>query len=460
MEPQKYIPSVGFFPNTFPRDPIQTNIYLEHNLMGQIIEPLVECDLEGKIFPCIASDWEISQDSKTISFLIRRNLFFSNGQPLTAEDVTATLLRHKNFQQSQSRTYLENIMTIKTNSPYHIIINLKKPYPAILKALSRDHLGIMPAHWEFNSEINEPFIGTGPYRAIRNGKQWLLVKNKFYKNISDVAIPEWELKFQDSDHTFPDFIPFITDFNLNKLLSTQNFKDEIEEKPVSHFFQSSLWWNPKGETFNDNQRKKLGMSAIQELTNLRIKKLNLIPATGIIPKGIVGYINDTPLLNNSISLPNIKERTFTLMVKNEEKEIFNNIEDIKFIESKYNIQIELKKIDNQSISDIVLLSFGGAFPDPEGFLGVIPVFLENDFMTIFKKNYSDYLSASTDNKSESRNLKYQALVINLMQDFIFVPGWKINAKSFCHPNILTNNKNLRYNTKLKHYKHKSQIRLE
>lgn len=58
------------------------------NIFGYTYEGLItENPITGKKEPALAESWDISEDNKTIIFTLRKNLKWSDGQPLTAKDV-------------------------------------------------------------------------------------------------------------------------------------------------------------------------------------------------------------------------------------------------------------------------------------------------------------------------------------------------------------------------------------
>ncbi|MBJ8107166.1 MULTISPECIES: ABC transporter substrate-binding protein [Bacillus cereus group] len=61
------------------------------NITQAIFAPLVGLDKEGKPIPILAKKWDISQDQLTYTFHLKDDLKFSDGSPLTADDVAFTL---------------------------------------------------------------------------------------------------------------------------------------------------------------------------------------------------------------------------------------------------------------------------------------------------------------------------------------------------------------------------------
>ena len=61
------------------------------NITQAIFAPLVGLDKEGKPIPILAKKWDISEDQLTYTFHLNDDVKFSDGSPLTADDVAFTL---------------------------------------------------------------------------------------------------------------------------------------------------------------------------------------------------------------------------------------------------------------------------------------------------------------------------------------------------------------------------------
>ncbi|WP_413382592.1 ABC transporter substrate-binding protein [Alkalihalobacillus sp. 1P02AB] len=61
------------------------------NVQSVMFPPLVEINELGEFIPGLAEDWTISADELTYTFVLRENLKFDNGSPLTTEDIKFTL---------------------------------------------------------------------------------------------------------------------------------------------------------------------------------------------------------------------------------------------------------------------------------------------------------------------------------------------------------------------------------
>ncbi|MGD6892789.1 ABC transporter substrate-binding protein [Bacillus mobilis] len=70
------------------------------NVTSVIFASLVSTDKQGKPIPELAEKWDVSSDQLTYTFHLRKGLKFSDGSPLTADDVafTLTLLHDKAYE--------------------------------------------------------------------------------------------------------------------------------------------------------------------------------------------------------------------------------------------------------------------------------------------------------------------------------------------------------------------------
>ena len=142
----------------------------------------------------IAKSWQVSADGLTITFQMRDDVTFSDGQPLTADDVVFTFnyTMTEAIQAPRERAYYEKIKEVKANGKYEVVFIYKTPYFEALELAGT--IGIFPKHFyepylqkpqEFN-ESKGLLLGSGPYRLV-DPKGWTpdkgnveLVRNERY----------------------------------------------------------------------------------------------------------------------------------------------------------------------------------------------------------------------------------------------------------------------------------------
>ncbi|RYG34745.1 ABC transporter substrate-binding protein, partial [bacterium] len=149
----------------------------------QTFEGLVGWGIDNKPTPILAEKWEVSPDGKTYTFTIKKDLKFSSGNPVTAEDFKACIERNceKSFSSPTAETYLSDIVGvrekvsgkateiegIKVVDPLTLTITIDKPRPYFLGKLTYPIAFVFDRKALANSgkemrDVKE-MIGTGPY---------------------------------------------------------------------------------------------------------------------------------------------------------------------------------------------------------------------------------------------------------------------------------------------------------
>ena len=82
--------NIGAEPATL--DPALSSGMTEYTVANALLEGLVRLDRDGQPSPGVAESWEISPDGKTYTFKLRE-CYWSNGEPLTADDFVYAWLR-------------------------------------------------------------------------------------------------------------------------------------------------------------------------------------------------------------------------------------------------------------------------------------------------------------------------------------------------------------------------------
>lgn len=120
----------------------------------------------------VAEDWSVSPDGLTISFKLRHDVSFSDGQPLTARDVAFTFefIMTEAIAAPRSRAYLSKIKQVTALDDYTVQFVFGEPYFNSLQLAGS--LEIMPEHF-YRPYLDDPrtfnesrglLLGSGPYR--------------------------------------------------------------------------------------------------------------------------------------------------------------------------------------------------------------------------------------------------------------------------------------------------------
>ncbi|MCU7829662.1 MAG: peptide-binding protein [Candidatus Thiodiazotropha sp. (ex Myrtea sp. 'scaly one' KF741663)] len=127
----------------------------------------------------LADSWSVSEDGLTFVFTLRDGITFSDGVPLTAEDVAFTFafIMNETIQAPRERSYLSKIESVEAIDRLTVKFQFKEPY---FNALSlAGGLAVMPKHF-YEPYIKKPndynqskglLLGTGPYR-LEDPRNW------------------------------------------------------------------------------------------------------------------------------------------------------------------------------------------------------------------------------------------------------------------------------------------------
>lgn len=123
----------------------------------------------------LATDYSLSEDGLTWTFIIRDDAYFTDGEKVTASDVAFTLRKAKEGGGSVDLTYVEEIHA----EDNRVVITLSQPTSIFLNTLA--FVGIVPEH-AYNEDYGRNPIGSGPYRFVewRPQEQIVFTANESY----------------------------------------------------------------------------------------------------------------------------------------------------------------------------------------------------------------------------------------------------------------------------------------
>lgn len=125
----------------------------------------------------LATDYSCSDDGLTWTFKIRTDVVFSDGEPLTAQDVAFTLNGIATNEAAEAD--LSMVAGVQAPDDETVVITLNKPFNALLYTLAV--VGIVPEH-AYDSLYGSNPIGSGRYMVEQwdKGQQVILRANPLY----------------------------------------------------------------------------------------------------------------------------------------------------------------------------------------------------------------------------------------------------------------------------------------
>ena len=149
-------------------DPAYSYDNLTNQVVNQITQGLLYFDYSGQLQPQLCSSWE-AVDSTTYVYQIRDDVCFSDGSPMTMEDVLFSLNRHMDEDVASYLAWMyANVDSIEQTGDWEITVHLSVPDAAwqYAFATTAGHI-ISKEYYEANAEqFGQPgvgVIGTGPY---------------------------------------------------------------------------------------------------------------------------------------------------------------------------------------------------------------------------------------------------------------------------------------------------------
>ncbi len=145
-------------------NPVIKGTAFEEVLFPLLWDGLTQVNEEGEVVGDLATKWSANMESTVWTFQLRPGLKFSNGRPLTADDVVKTLDYYKNPNTAtQLVTALEPIKSVKAKGSSAVVFELESPnalLPEVLVPVKIIDTGAI------KQMDTEPVV-TGPFKVAQ-----------------------------------------------------------------------------------------------------------------------------------------------------------------------------------------------------------------------------------------------------------------------------------------------------
>ena len=305
-------------------DPAFAKDNADISAVNQLFNGLVQMDSVLNVIPSIASSWHISEDAKTYTFQLRKDVYFHTHQlfgttqtrTVTADDFVFSFDRLKSPELAAPGAWvLQNVEHYKAIDTHSFQITLKTPFPAFLGLLTMKYCSVVPKEIvnHYGADFRSNPIGTGPFKFKRWEENIKLIfrKNKRYfeSNTAGQKLPHLEavaISFlADKQSEFLQFVQGNIDFVSGLDAS---YKDDILEADgvLNSRYISSVkmlrapYLNTEYLGFyldseiSEYQNKQIrqalnyGFDRIKMMTHLR-NGIGIPALGGFIPQGLPGH---------------------------------------------------------------------------------------------------------------------------------------------------------------------------
>jgi ABC-type oligopeptide transport system substrate-binding subunit/serine/threonine protein kinase len=313
-------------------------------VMQQLFSGLVAITPELDVLPDIALRWEILEDGQAYTFYLRDDAFWSDGQPVTAEDFVCAWRRAIDIDPDSNLSYL--LQPIKGASAsrrrggaaarggdasgvdlgivavddHTLRIELEQPCGYFLQLLAMAALPVPKHVLENHGETwTEPenLVTNGPFRILSQNDDgsYLLGRNSNYHGYFGGNLESVELTYYEKDELLSLYQADSLDILLLQGFEKSDIRDALKADTADYLIcpeynTQYIGFNVDHPPFEDPRVRRAFAMAIDRRTLAGMVEMgNIAPASGgFVPPGLPGHVP-------GIALPYDLERARALLAE-------------------------------------------------------------------------------------------------------------------------------------------------
>lgn len=289
-------------------DPIKTVAAGNIEVLGQLYSRLLRTSPDGKqLLPGLAESWESSEDGLTHTFHLR-DAKFSDGSPITAEDVVFSFTRLRDQEDSAYSGAFQVIKTIEALDDKTVRFTLKGPAGPFIGSVEMFNAGIVPKRVveELGDEefaLNPVVSGPFKVKKWEKGDRLTLERNPHYWREGLPYIDGVDIVQVGSDQTRVamlqagevDVVVDVPWTGIDELRAAEG--TYVPLNPSSVIYMVLL--NHKAEPFNDVRVRKAFAHAIDVASIVRVVTMgHAVQANSPLPSALDYYNPDLPAIRH------------------------------------------------------------------------------------------------------------------------------------------------------------------
>ncbi|MFL5707078.1 MAG: ABC transporter substrate-binding protein [Ktedonobacteraceae bacterium] len=165
-------------------------------IQGLVYETLYFVNVNGGQFtPMLASSYQWNSDNTKVTFTIRPNVKWNDGQAFTADDVVFTFNLMKQYAAADTNGVWSYLKDVTATDPSTVVMTFQKAYPPELVTIA-GHVYIIPKHvfatvGDPTKYLTDKPVGTGPFTLTRYQTDVAVYdKNASYWQADQVKVDE------------------------------------------------------------------------------------------------------------------------------------------------------------------------------------------------------------------------------------------------------------------------------
>lgn len=237
--------------------------------------------------PELATSYRFSDDSLAVTFFLNTNIFWHDGEKMTAEDVVFTYEMQTNKSVAwDGLSYKKNISRVLAVNDSTVVFRFKKRTPFMLmdanegKILPKHILSQYSPEDLFTTEFSHHPIGTGPYKLTewKNQQYLLLTKNESYfkptkPHISSVIfkiVTDKSILFQQILTNEVDLVHDVSPQNINRIEKNYSQLKVLQYAGKNYDF---IGWNLVNKDSFDTLKKKISANPSKTIPKIKPHRL-------------------------------------------------------------------------------------------------------------------------------------------------------------------------------------------
>ncbi|CUW46879.1 Heme-binding protein A precursor [Novacetimonas hansenii] len=175
-----------------PADQVATDT---SSILTTMYEGLVRSDADGTIHPLLATAWTHDPQGTTWDFVLRRNVRFHDGHPMTADAVMRSFRRllDRTAPLAGSSRFMAVVDTVTTtDDDMTVRFHLRRPYPDFLLLLSFSQAYVTSPF--AGTSLSRQADGTGPFRFVEWKSSEYVMQSRnpdYWGTQSDITNVRW-----------------------------------------------------------------------------------------------------------------------------------------------------------------------------------------------------------------------------------------------------------------------------
>ncbi|MGH3103772.1 MAG: peptide ABC transporter substrate-binding protein [Gaiellaceae bacterium] len=291
------------------------------NILLNIMDPLVKLGDDLEPLPNLAESWEVSEDGKTVTFTLRGDGKWTNGDPVTAKDFEYSWKRTVSPELAADYAYqfygivgaleyngckknceaLADKMGVKAVDDTTLEVTLTTAQPWFIQQVA--HHSFLAVHQatveQFKAKWTEAanIVTNGPFslEAWEHDSSIDLVKNDEWREADSVSLTRVNGRMITDGTTAVQAFE-AGEIDVNENLPTEEIPRLKEEPTYAQYPGLGTYYYGVNVTNipDVNQRRAMSLAIPRRLLIDNIFQADQIPASGFTPEGMPGYDTINP----------------------------------------------------------------------------------------------------------------------------------------------------------------------